>query len=131
MNKIREIVTRLKKLWAISKAYDRQLGANAKAVQFVDKRISDHICSVNLRLQDYQLRPRKESEPMTTHRFSTPEGIEIIVEIQEEGWEDGIQYLNFTVEAQVPGYRATAMNLPPWKHTLDIRAHRPKGARGV
>jgi len=55
---IREIVTRLKRLWAISKNYDRQLAANAKAVRFVNDRISDHVCSVNARLREL----RKEND---------------------------------------------------------------------
>jgi hypothetical protein len=56
VKKLLEMVTRLKRLWAISATYDKQLEANAKAMQFVNDRINDHIISVNARLRDYQLR---------------------------------------------------------------------------
>jgi len=56
VRKLLEIVTRLKRLWAISATYDKQLEANAKAMQFVNNRINDHITCVNARLHDYQLR---------------------------------------------------------------------------
>lgn len=61
------------------------------------------------------------------HRFSTPEGVEIAVEIQEEGRVDDLQCLDFTVSVEVPGYSTACLNLLSWKHALDVRAFRPKG----
>ena len=59
---------------------------------------------------------------MKIHRFSTPEGIEITVTIKEKEIVDDCRCLNFTVNAEVPGYTVVVCNLPPWKQTLDIRA---------
>ena len=41
MNKVREIIVRLKKLWAISKTYDRQVDVLSRGIRLAHERIGN------------------------------------------------------------------------------------------